>query len=203
MRSLGDVLGHVPARRPSGRKYRADAIFVRDIAGISTPLDRNQRAKLLQMAESIERRTKAPGRQAGIFGQSGLTVLRTLLLRFAHGQTGVCCPSIEQLRRVTGFCKQTVVKALRALEASGMVRIVRRLVRRQVVRDGIAMVTTVQGSNVYAFKIGGQIVIRSLLAGKAKSFPKPNLLMALLFQPGLRNRRDLPNHTSNQSRTPW
>jgi hypothetical protein len=198
MRSLGDVLAMNRHHHHARRQYRRDAVFVRDLASVSTRLDRNQRARLLALAEGIERRTKAPGKQSGILGQTGLAVLRSLVLHFQCRTTGLCFPSIKKIRAVTGFCKQTVVKALRALETIGILRVTRRLVRREIERGGTAMVTTVQGSNVYAFKLDGQIVIRPLLGCVARSFPKPNALMALLFQPGLRNRLN-PHHTSSKA----
>jgi hypothetical protein len=50
------------------------------------------------------------------------------------------------------------------------------------------MVTAVQATNCYSFRLDAKIEIRPLLAGKAKSFPSPTALIPLLFHPGLRNR---------------
>jgi DNA-binding MarR family transcriptional regulator len=186
MRALGDVLAGAPAAR-TGRAYRRDARFVLDLAAVSTVLDRNQRARLIYQAEQVELRTKAKGRKSGVLGQTGLAVLRALVFGFANRATGLCCPSLQSIRERTGFCKQTVVKAIRALEAVGLLRVVRRLVRRPVVRNGVAMVTAVQATNVYGFRLDAKVVIRPLLAGKAKSFPSPMALLGLLY-PGLRNR---------------
>jgi DNA-binding MarR family transcriptional regulator len=131
--------------------YRREARFVMDLAAVSTKLDRNQRARLLHQAEALERSTKAKGRKSGVLGQTGLAVLRALVLGFANRATGLCIPSIQAIREKTGFCKQTVVKAIRALETVGLIVVTRRLIRRYVDRGGFAMLTTVQGSNVYAF----------------------------------------------------
>jgi hypothetical protein len=186
MRALGDVLAGAPAAR-TGRAYRRDARFVLDLAAVSTPLDRNQRARLIFQAERIELRTKSKGRKSGVLGQTGLAVLRALLLRFQNRSSGLCCPSIETIRAATGCCRQTIVKALRALEAVGLLVVTRRLVRRYVDRGGVAMLTTVQASNVYAFRLDARVAIRPLLAGRAKSFPSPTALLGLLY-PSLRNR---------------
>lgn len=186
MRSLSDIVGGglAPARTNRGFSYRGGARFVMNLEAVSTPLDRNQRARLIHQAETIELRTKAKGRKSGVLGQTGLQVLRVLLLQFSNRATGLCCPSIEAIRSKTGFCKQTVVKAIRALEAVGIIKAVRRLVRRVVA----GVVRCVQGTNVYSFHPDGRVNIVPLLAGRAKSFPKVNALMPLLFSPGLRNR---------------
>jgi hypothetical protein len=198
MRSLGDVLAGSPAAR-TGRAYRRDARFVLDLAAVSTPLDRNQRARLIYQAEQVELRTKVKGRKSGVLGQTGLAVLRALVFGFANRSSGLCCPSLQSIRAKTGFCKQTVVRAIRALEAVGLLRVVRRLVRRPVVRNGVAMVTAVQATNVYSFRLGAKVVIRPLPAGRAKSFPSPTALLGLLY-PGLRNRRDIPIEASEAGR---
>lgn len=186
MRSLSEIVGGgpAPARRNRGFSYRGGARFVMNVDACCTPLDRNQRARLICQAESIERRTKAKGRKSGILGQTGLAVLRSLIFDFSNRSTGLCCPSIKSIQLKTGFCKQTVVKAIRALEAVGLIRVVRRLVRRVI--DGI--VRCVQGSNLYSFQLDGKIAIVPLLAGRARSFPAVNALMPLLFSPGLRSR---------------
>lgn len=195
MRTLGDVLAGASSRKPSGRTFRRDARFIRDVSVTCTPLDRNGRARLLVQAEGLERRSKLPGKRCGLLGLSGLAVLRALVLGFQHSKTGLCCPSIETIRRKTGLCKQTIVKALRALEAVGLLIVTRRLVRRVVERFGVPMLTTVQGSNLYGFRLDAVVPITAWPTGwatsKPRSFPKPNALAALLFQPMLSNRRDL------------
>jgi DNA-binding MarR family transcriptional regulator len=56
-------------------------------------MDRNLRCKLISQAELVERKTKAKGKQAGVLGQSGLRVLRSLLFDFTNAATGRCFPS--------------------------------------------------------------------------------------------------------------
>ena len=185
MRSLGSLLvkpahPHL-SHHASGRKYRAGSVFVMDPKAVSTPLDRNQRARLLAQAEGIERRTKLPGRRSGVLGLTGLAVLRALVLMFANKRTGICNPSYATLQKVTGFCRQTIAKALRALECVGVIRVVRRLVRGEINRGGRLSTTTLQGTNLYAFRLDGQIQIGKLLAPCARSFPKPNAMISFLF----------------------
>jgi hypothetical protein len=185
MRSLADVLScNNPTRsRPTGGSFRAAAKFIRDLASISTPLDRNGRAKLLHQAEQIELRSKAKGKRNGLLGQTGLAVLRVLVFKFANPKHGLCIPSYTAIMEVTGFCKQTVCKAIRALEACGILRAVRRLVRRPIERNGITEVRTVQGTNVYSFRLGGMVPITIVPADVklAKSFPRPGVSMLALL----------------------
>lgn len=147
-----------PSRRERNR-YRHGAIFVRDAAALSTPLDRNQKARLMFVAEALERNSKAPGRRNGALGYCGLAVLRALLLRFHNSRSGLCCPSIMKLQLVTGLCRAAVCDALARLERTGIVRIVRRIVRAAVTRispitgESERYVGTVQTSNLYAFAI--------------------------------------------------
>ena len=143
-------------------------------------IDRNERARILAKAEAIESRTRQRGRHGGALGRPALHLLRTLLLKFC-GPKG-CFPSIQTLMRATGYCRQTVVTALRRLELAGLVRRIRRVERREITR--VSPVTglvesftgTVQASNAYLIQPahGGL----SLLAPRATSrtrFPDPAL----------------------------
>lgn len=142
---------------PTHRRYRHRAIFVRNELEFSTPLDRNQRARLLFVAESFERQTKFKGRRNGALGYVGLELLRFLVLRYSHGKSGLCCPSIATLQKTSGRCRGAIVAALARLEASGILRIVRRIERRRIVRlspitgELESFVGTVQTSNLYSF----------------------------------------------------
>jgi hypothetical protein len=42
------------------RRFRAGAVFA-DALAVSIPLDRNQQARILFIADQLERRTKLPG----------------------------------------------------------------------------------------------------------------------------------------------
>jgi hypothetical protein len=139
------------------RAYRHNAIFVSDELAHVSKLDRNQRAKLLFLAEQFERAEKAPGRRNGRLGFAGLAVLRALLLRFHNRSSGLCCPSYTALAAYTGLCRQAVADALARLEHAGIVRIVRRIARERITRlspytgEPETIVTTLQQSNLYSF----------------------------------------------------
>jgi hypothetical protein len=125
-----------------------------------TPLDRNQVAKIMFLAESIERKTKEKGRFNGCVTKPGLEILRALLKHFYNYQNGgQCDPSYDAIQRVTGFCRQTIADALKALEACRIITVARRLVRVMIksrcpvtgeVRECPA---TQQTSNAYMFNV--------------------------------------------------
>lgn len=127
--------------------FRHGAAFVRDPHACSTPLDRNQRARILFLAEQIDRATKATGKRNGCLGYVGMNVLRCLLLRFHNASTGLCCPSYDTLQRVTGLCRQSIANALQRLVALGILGIVRRLARVEIA----GTVRCQQGTNLYRF----------------------------------------------------
>lgn len=137
--------------------FRHHSTFV-DPRSICPQLTRDQRAAILYVAERLELRTKAAGRASGCLGQTGLQLLR-VLLTFA-GPKG-CFPSYDLLRQRTGFCRSTIAKGLRALAAVGLVKVVRRVVRRvaQRVNGWTGEVETYVGcfqtSNAYAFGAEG------------------------------------------------
>ena len=120
-----------------------------------TPISRDQRIRILRRAEAIERATKARGKQSGALGQSGLRVLRCLLFDFANTATGRCDPGYRAICRATGFCRETVARALARLEAAGLVEIMRRMVR--------AGRRAVQATNAYLFAAAAEAPARAVL----------------------------------------
>jgi hypothetical protein len=191
-RAIGDVIALArPKQSPAydRRRYRGQAVFVTDPLAHSTRLDRNQRARIIAMAEGLERRSKPAGKRSGILGLTGLQVLRALLFAFHRRDTGLCAAAYSRLQAVTGFCRQTICRAIRALEAAGIIRVVRRLVRRQVTREcpitgrPQTFLTTAQDVNLYNFPTDPKpLPIARLIVGKARSFPRPDALLALLFK---------------------
>lgn len=137
------------ARRHEGdrtMRYRRGAVFVRDPLEHGRPLDRNERARLMLLAETWERRSKRAGGRNGDLGYVGLAVLKCLLWGFL-GAKGLCCPSYDAIQHRTGLCRQSIANGIRRLEACGILRVVRRIVRERVGH----MIVTRQASNLYAF----------------------------------------------------
>jgi hypothetical protein len=96
------------------------------------PLDRNDRARLMVCAESLERRTKQKHKRDGVLGQSALGVLCCLLTYFQDKRTGRLDPGYDDIQRVIGYCRQTIRNALRNLELAGILEVMRRVVRERV-----------------------------------------------------------------------
>jgi hypothetical protein len=78
-------------------------------------LDRNMVAKLLFLAEALDRRTRTKHQHGGVLKGKGLDVLRALLKRFYNYRTGETYPSYEQIAEAAGCCRATVATKLRIL----------------------------------------------------------------------------------------
>jgi biotin operon repressor len=175
------------------KRYRRRATFA--ASWQFRALDRNQRARIMHLAEVRERKTKPKGKKNGaLHGPCGLHVLRTLLFAFMNAKTGQCDPSYDDLEARTGYCRDTVAKCVKALEASGLLIISRRMVR--VIVDGVLMPRQI--SNAYGF---GElrIVTGPTLDGQsgsgrafpAKALPLERWLKSLQSSASL-NRREQP-----------
>ena len=118
------------------------------------PLDRNQRWKIYRRAEGLEARKRNLGCRNGVISVAGMTVLHVLLFTFL-GRTGRCDPSYESTGRAARLSRQGVRNALKRLEAAGVIRVMRRLVRKVVSRERTytgrwqSFETTVQHTNAY------------------------------------------------------
>lgn len=148
-----DPLTGAVARRPSGAPlYHRGSQF-------GPPerrrLDRNLVAKILFLAEALDRRTRGPRQHGGLLKTKGLDVLRALLRRFYSHRDGTCFPSYDAIAEAAGCCRETVAKKLRILEQLGIVETIRRKVvatftsRVHRVRFDVA----VQTSNSYRFNL--------------------------------------------------
>ena len=84
-------------------------------------MDRNDRARVIYRAEHMERATKLKGRKNGVLGDAGLNVLRALVFKFGKHPT----PSYDAIKRATGYCLDTIAKALNRLEAAGLLEVKR------------------------------------------------------------------------------
>lgn len=157
--------------------FRHGAAFVLDARGCSTPLDRNQRARLLFLAEQIERASKGRGKRNGVLGYVGLAVLRCLLLRFHNSRTGLCCPSYDTMQRATGLCRQSITNGLQRLVAVGILGVVRRLAR--VAIDGI--VRCQQGTNLYRFTMpAGRFIPMPMPSARKAPRPAAPMLRGMI-----------------------
>jgi hypothetical protein len=109
----------------------------------------------MALAEGLERRTKRAGRRNGVVSAIGIQVLRAMLFQFMNGATGMLCPSYAALQKHTGLCRASIANAIARLELTGIVRIVRRLVRQQITRrspvtgEPETIVGTTQATSLY------------------------------------------------------
>jgi DNA-binding transcriptional ArsR family regulator len=140
-------LGEITVRN----HFRRGARFIADARQHCRPLDRNERARILYLAEQLERSTKPAGGRNGVLGHVGVVVLKALVCGFLRRSDGMCCPSVKALQEATGLARSTIFEALNRLEAAGIIQRVRRLARRVINFGGLARLATVQASNLYAF----------------------------------------------------
>ena len=124
------------------RKFRRGACFVKH-ERCSTRLDRNDKAGIIYTAEKLELRTKAKGKKSGALGPSGIQVLRCLLFQFHNAASGQCDPGYTAIQARTGLCRQAIADAIKRLEATGIICVMRRLSR-----EGWRVV---QATNAYLF----------------------------------------------------
>ncbi len=99
-------------------------------AGRPLPLDREAKLRLMTLAQALSRKVEK-GKAYGPITAKALDVLRALLWGFHNARSGLCFPSIERIAEAAHCCPATVQKALRALEACGVLSWVNRLVRRR------------------------------------------------------------------------
>jgi DNA-binding MarR family transcriptional regulator len=90
------------------------------------PLDRNQRSRVMFLAEKLDANTHEPGQHGGCLKRSGLQVLRILIFHFHNVHCGRCDPSLETIAKAAGMAKSTVVAALKRLEDAGIIERIRR-----------------------------------------------------------------------------
>jgi hypothetical protein len=129
-------------------------------------------------------------------------VLRTLLFGFMNAKSGRCDPSYSDPEARTGFCRDTIAKCIKALEASGLLVVTRRMVRVVIGR----VLAPRQISNAYAFgepKIAAAPVSAAPVAERpARGFPaKASPLEAwlkALRSPASLNRREQPHQSSKK-----
>ena len=75
---------------------------------------------------------------------------------------------------VTGLCKQSIANAIKRLEACGILKIARRLVREVIDGGGFPMTVTRQASNLYAVREPGEHADRlPVRAPVPHPFPRP------------------------------
>ena len=83
------------------------------------PIPRQEVRRIVAAAERLDRASKRPGR-GGILGRPAVAVLRALAEVIDYG-TGRLCPSWAWIEARTGYCRDSVWRALRQLREAGLV----------------------------------------------------------------------------------
>jgi Helix-turn-helix domain len=132
-----------------------DAMRQKIFGMVGTPLDRNAKAKLLHRARCLMRPVEK-GKHYGPISAKTYAVFCALLMSFHNGASGRCFPSYARLEEAAGCCRATVAAALQALEASGLLTVLNRLVRVRWKDEAALAVRTrvMRTSNCYAFPLG-------------------------------------------------
>jgi len=144
-------------REKCPHRWRRGSVFSRE-GEFYRPLENDERARVMERAAALERRTKGKGQRDGVLGQSALMVLRALLFHFL-GKDGKLDPSYEKIQKYTGFCVQTIAVALKRLERAGILEIHRRIVRKtkdvwsEFSRRFVKLVQVNQTSNAYMVNV--------------------------------------------------
>lgn len=119
---------------------------------VGTPLDRNAKARLLYRARCLMRPIEK-GAHYGPVTAKTYAVLCALLMGFHNSGSGRCFPSYARLEEAADCCRATVAAALQALEESGLLTVLNRLVRVRW-KDEASFawrVRVMRSSNCYAF----------------------------------------------------
>jgi hypothetical protein len=134
-----------PISRPRRAKLFTD--------GRQTPIDRNDRARVMFLARAA--------RQRGQLTRAAVDILRALLFTFANLRDGRCFPSYERIAEAAGCVPRTVGRCLPDLEAAGFIKWVNRIRRvREAVAGLFGTVATgwrvMRTSNAYSFPLAAR-----------------------------------------------
>jgi hypothetical protein len=145
-------------REKCPHRWRRGSVFSRE-GEFYRPISTEDRARVMDRAEALERSTKDKGKRDGVLGQSALRVLRAFLFHFLNNDTGQLDPSYEKIQKETGFCMQTIAVALKRLERAGILEIRRRIARKasriwsELNRRFFELVQIEQQSNAYMVNV--------------------------------------------------
>lgn len=147
-RSVGAVAGD--GASPPPPVHRGARLAGTCEAGLWAPISKGEVERIEVMAERLDRGTKQPGRHGGVLGRAALAVLRALAELVDHG-TGQLCPSWAWLEARTGYCRDSVWRALVRLREAGIVVWLPRYQETGLGRERGPQV--MQTSNAYALRL--------------------------------------------------
>jgi hypothetical protein len=118
--------------------------------GRQTPIDRNDRARVMFLARAARRN--------GAITRAAVDILAALLFVFANLRDGRCFPSYARIAEAAGCAERTVGRCLPDLEAAGFIKWVHRIRRAREYVAGLAGIGAVdwrvmRTSNAYDFPL--------------------------------------------------
>jgi hypothetical protein len=118
--------------------------------GRQTPIDRNDRARVMFLARAARRK--------GLLTRAAVDILAALLFQFANLKDGRCMPGYARIAEAAGCAERTVGRCLPDLEAAGFVKWVHRIRRAREYVAGLAGIgatdwRVVRTSNAYDFPV--------------------------------------------------
>jgi hypothetical protein len=126
--NLTEILMDGIAILPNRYSRRREKVFGQ---GRCQPLDRNAKARIGAYAKAYNARHKRPGQHRGPLTRAYLEILEALLWGFHNSRDGRCFPGYEAIAKRAQCCRDTVAKAIKALEAAGVLTWANRLIRVQ------------------------------------------------------------------------
>jgi hypothetical protein len=132
----------------AGNKFRHDARFERYEP---SPVSMAVRHRLYRLAVRLQRKTKAKGRKRGVLTDATLQIFWCMLFDLTDNVTGACDPAIDYIVLKSRKTRSTVCAALKDLERVGLLKVMRRLVRRVIGEGYMRRESTVQDTNAYYF----------------------------------------------------
>jgi len=118
--------------------------------GRQTPIDRNDRARVMFLARAARRN--------GLLTRAAVDILAALLFVFANLRDGRCFPSYARIAEAAGCAERTVGRCLPDLEAAGFISWRHRIRRAREYVAGLAGIgatdwRVMRTSNVYDFPL--------------------------------------------------
>ncbi len=118
----------------------------RAVPGI--PLDRNAKARIIAYARGYNAKHRRAGQHHGPITRAFFDVLETLLWGFHNSHTGKCFPGYDAIAEKARCCRDTVRRAIRALENADVLTWASRFSKIKLL-DRWQVIRT---SNAYAFR---------------------------------------------------
>jgi len=148
-------LDHVSSITPESRRRPAREKVFRRVLG--SPLGRKAKKAILRSVELYNAKNKKPGQHHGPITPAFQRVLTTLLWKFHNSRTGYCFPSYETIAGSARCHRDTVYKAIKALEAADILTWVNRFDKiRTQCHDLLGSLVTrwqvIRTSNAYCFR---------------------------------------------------